>query len=64
MFILQFAPEVETGDGCGIDMKLSNKVYNQIKMHSEAVEKRSKRLHEKKDHSTAVNEVMSVKRST
>ena len=55
LVLLQFPPEFETGDGCGIDMKLSNKVYNKLKQHSEQVDKRSQRLHEKKEHSTAVS---------
>jgi len=36
-------------------MKLSNRVYNELKLHSVADSKRSRRLHEKKEHSTAVS---------
>ena len=52
---MQFPPEFETGDGLNFDMKLSNRVYNKLKLHSLAEGKRSKRLHEKKEHSTAVS---------
>lgn len=52
---LQFGPEFQSGDGEGIDMKLSNKVYNRLKMHSLSETKRSQRLHEKKEFSTSVS---------
>ncbi|KAF7708010.1 serine/threonine-protein kinase RIO3 isoform X1 [Silurus meridionalis] len=48
-----FAPEVHVGDGIGMDLKLSNQVYNALKRHCQTEEKRSARLHEKKEHSTA-----------
>ncbi|KAI5624128.1 serine/threonine-protein kinase RIO3, partial [Silurus asotus] len=48
-----FAPEVHVGDGIGMDLKLSNHVYNALKRHCQTEEKRSARLHEKKEHSTA-----------
>ena len=55
MFIFfQFPPEFDCGDGEGIDLKLSNKVYNKLKRHSDAENKRHQKLHEKKEHSTAV----------
>ncbi|KAI5105664.1 serine/threonine-protein kinase RIO3 [Silurus meridionalis] len=41
------------GDGIGMDLKLSNQVYNALKRHCQTEEKRSARLHEKKEHSTA-----------
>lgn len=48
-----FAPEVHVGDGLGMDLKLSNKVFNSLKQHCYAEQRRSARLHEKKEHSTA-----------
>lgn len=51
----QFAPEINVGDGLGMDLKLSNQVYNSLKQHCSAEQRRSARLHEKKEHSTAVS---------
>ncbi|KAK3088153.1 hypothetical protein FSP39_015427 [Pinctada imbricata] len=51
--LMDLPPEFHSGDGEGMDLKLSNKVYNKLKLHSEAENKRSQRLHEKKEHSTA-----------
>lgn len=51
---LQFAPEFHVGDGIGMDLKLSNHVFNALKQHAYSEERRSARLHEKKEHSTAV----------
>ncbi|XP_026057341.1 serine/threonine-protein kinase RIO3-like [Carassius auratus] len=48
-----FAPEVQVGDGIGMDLKLSNQVYNALKRHCDSEQRRSARLHEKKEHSTA-----------
>ncbi|XP_026882713.2 serine/threonine-protein kinase RIO3 [Electrophorus electricus] len=48
-----FAPEVHVGDGISMDLKLSNHVYNALKRHCQTEERRSARLHEKKEHSTA-----------
>ena len=45
------------GDVTGLDMKLSNKVYNNLRMHSVNEAKRTNKLHEKKEHSTAVSGV-------
>lgn len=50
----QFAPEVHVGDGLGMDLKLSNQVFNSLKQHCYSEQRRSARLHEKKEHSTAV----------
>jgi RIO kinase 3 len=47
-----FAPEFETGDSRRINMRLSNQVYNTLKIHSMHTEKRKNRLHDKKDHAT------------
>ncbi|XP_023270177.1 serine/threonine-protein kinase RIO3-like, partial [Seriola lalandi dorsalis] len=48
-----FAPEVHVGDGLGMDLKLSNQVFNSLKQHCYSEQRRSSRLHEKKEHSTA-----------
>ncbi|KAM4533321.1 serine/threonine-protein kinase RIO3 [Odontesthes bonariensis] len=48
-----FAPEVHVGDGLGMDLKLSNQVFNSLKQHCYSEQRRSARLHEKKEHSTA-----------
>lgn len=48
-----FAPEVHVGDGLGMDLKLSNHVFNSLKQHVYNEQKRSARVHEKKEHSTA-----------
>ncbi|XP_006808314.1 serine/threonine-protein kinase RIO3 [Neolamprologus brichardi] len=48
-----FAPEVHVGDGLGMDLKLSNQVFNSLKRHCYSEQRRSARLHEKKEHSTA-----------
>lgn len=47
-----FPPEFETGDGGTFDMRLPNNVFNQLKNHSKVENKRSHRLHEKKEHAT------------
>ncbi|CAF0964900.1 unnamed protein product [Brachionus calyciflorus] len=49
-----FPPDFETGDGHGINMKLSNQVYNTLKNHSQAQKSRINRLHDKQDKSTNV----------
>lgn len=43
------------GDGLGMDLKLSNQVFNSLKQHCYSEQRRSARLHEKKEHSTAVH---------
>ncbi|XP_024255648.1 serine/threonine-protein kinase RIO3 [Oncorhynchus tshawytscha] len=48
-----FAPEINVGDGLGMDLKLSNQVYNSLKQHCHSEQRRSARLHDKKEHSTA-----------
>uniref|UniRef100_A0A8D3EAN3 Serine/threonine-protein kinase RIO3 n=1 Tax=Scophthalmus maximus TaxID=52904 RepID=A0A8D3EAN3_SCOMX len=48
-----FAPEVLVGDGLGMDLKLPNQVFNSLKQHCYSEQRRSARLHEKKEHSTA-----------
>ena len=54
VLFLQFAPEVLVGDGLGMDLKLSNQVFNSLKQHCHSEQRRSARLHDKKEHSTAV----------
>ena len=54
MFV-QFPPEFVSGDGEGMDMQLPNHVYNNLKRHSSVANKRTHKLHEKKEHSTAVS---------
>lgn len=51
--LMEFPPEFDCGDGEGMDMKLNNKVYNKLKQHSMAENRRHQKLHEKKEHSTA-----------
>uniref|UniRef100_A0A1W7R9K7 Serine/threonine-protein kinase RIO3 n=1 Tax=Hadrurus spadix TaxID=141984 RepID=A0A1W7R9K7_9SCOR len=51
--LMEFPPGIVTGDGGGFDMKLSNNVYNKLKTHSMNEARRSHRVHEKKDKSTA-----------
>ncbi|XP_075825403.1 serine/threonine-protein kinase RIO3 [Microtus pennsylvanicus] len=48
-----FAPGFQVGDGIGMDLKLSNHVFNALKQHAYSEERRSARVHEKKEHSTA-----------
>lgn len=51
--VMKFPPEFETGDGHGIHMKIPNKVFNELKVHSIQVDKRSSRLHDKEERATA-----------
>jgi RIO kinase 3 len=51
--VMKFPPEFETGDGHGIQMKIPNKVFNELKVHSLQVDKRSSRLHDKEERATA-----------
>ncbi|XP_054707436.1 serine/threonine-protein kinase RIO3-like [Uloborus diversus] len=51
--LMELCPEISTGDGGMFDMKLSNNVYNTLKVHSTTEEKRRNKIHEKKDKSTA-----------
>lgn len=50
--MMDFPPEFEVGDGEGMDLKLPNHVFNKLKSHSKAENKKSQKLHEKKEHST------------
>lgn len=38
-----------------MDLKLSNQVFNSLKQHCYSEQRRSARLHDKKEHSTAVS---------
>ncbi|KAH9494467.1 Serine/threonine-protein kinase RIO3 [Bulinus truncatus] len=55
--LMDFPPEFECGDGEGMDMKLPNHVYNKLKTLSVVENKKGQRVHEKKDHSTAMKAV-------
>jgi RIO kinase 3 len=50
--VMKFPPEFETGDTHGIDMRIPNKVFNELKVHSLHEEKRYNRLHDKQDKAT------------
>lgn len=49
-----FPPEFDTGDVLN-KIQLSNRVYNQLKLHSHAEERRMNRLHDKVENATAVS---------
>ncbi|KAG1651271.1 Serine/threonine-protein kinase RIO3 [Nymphon striatum] len=51
--VMQFAPGIETGDGGGFDMVLPNRVFNTLKVHSQAENRRHQRHHDKKEKFTA-----------
>ncbi len=51
--IMEFPPGIETGDGGGLDMQLSNAVYNKIRNFSIRDGKRKARLHDKAEKATA-----------
>ncbi|CAG5123442.1 unnamed protein product, partial [Candidula unifasciata] len=55
--LMEFPPEYDIGDGEGMDMKLSNSVYNKLKSYSFAESKKGQKVHEKKEHSTAIKAV-------
>ena len=50
-------PGIHTGDGGGMDMKLSNQVYNKIKRFSQKDSKRTRRVKDKADQSTVAQAV-------
>ncbi|XP_038052228.1 serine/threonine-protein kinase RIO3-like [Patiria miniata] len=50
----KFPPGFNSGDDVGMDMKLPNNVFNSLKQHSQMAERKTHRVHEKKEHSTAV----------
>ncbi|XP_064480995.1 serine/threonine-protein kinase RIO3-like [Ornithodoros turicata] len=51
--VMELPPGISTGDGGGFDMRLSNNVYNSLKLHSTQESKRAARLHDKKEKATA-----------
>lgn len=51
--IMELPPGISTGDGGGFDMRLSNNVYNLLKVHSQQESRRASRLHDKKEKATA-----------
>jgi len=51
--IMEFPPGIETGDGGGFDMQLSNKVYNKIRNFSVKEGKRKNRVGDKEDKAVA-----------
>lgn len=51
--IMELPPGISTGDGGGFDMRLSNHVYNSLKVHSALEGRRAARLHDKKEKATA-----------
>ncbi|GJQ73238.1 hypothetical protein Trydic_g13615 [Trypoxylus dichotomus] len=53
--MMSFPPEFETGDGACFDMKISNKVFNGLKMHSKHEQSRKHKMHDKReDQETAI----------
>ncbi|XP_001660046.2 serine/threonine-protein kinase RIO3 [Aedes aegypti] len=47
--VMSFPPEFSTGDGAGFDMKLSNKVFNQLKTHSKKATKKQHKAQDRKE---------------
>lgn len=47
--VMSFPPEFSTGDGAGFDMKLSNKVFNQLKTHSMKATKKQHKAQDRKE---------------
>ena len=53
--LMDFEPGFQTGDGSGFDMKLSNRVYNSLKVYSISERNRKARIKDKKDYVTATD---------
>ncbi|XP_059098502.1 serine/threonine-protein kinase RIO3-like [Tigriopus californicus] len=51
--IMEFPPGIDTGDGGGIEMKLSNQVYNKIRNFSIKEGKKKHKVHDKAEKSTS-----------
>ncbi|KAK8783704.1 hypothetical protein V5799_009935 [Amblyomma americanum] len=51
--VMELPPGISTGDGGGFDMRLSNHVYNSLKVHSAQEGRRAARLHDKREKATA-----------
>ncbi|XP_053695038.1 serine/threonine-protein kinase RIO3 [Sabethes cyaneus] len=47
--VMSFPPEFSTGDGAGFDMKLSNKVFNQLKTHSKKASRKKNTAQDRKE---------------
>ncbi|XP_053665359.1 serine/threonine-protein kinase RIO3 [Anopheles marshallii] len=47
--VMSFPPEFSTGDAAGFDMKLSNKVFNQLKSHSKKTTKMKHKAQDRKE---------------
>ncbi|XP_053675775.1 serine/threonine-protein kinase RIO3 [Anopheles nili] len=47
--VMSFPPEFSTGDAAGFDMKLSNKVFNQLKSHSKKTSKAKHKAQDRKE---------------
>jgi RIO kinase 3 len=52
--VINFPPEFEMGDPQSIKMRLPNKVFNELKLHSLREESRHNRLNDKHDKATTV----------
>uniref|UniRef100_A0A1E1XCP9 Serine/threonine-protein kinase RIO3 n=1 Tax=Amblyomma aureolatum TaxID=187763 RepID=A0A1E1XCP9_9ACAR len=50
--VMELPPGISTGDGGCFDMRLSNHVYNSLKVHSAQEERRAARLHDKHEKAT------------
>lgn len=50
--VMNFPPEFDTGDKHGLDLRLSNQVFNVLKSHSHNLDKRSNRVRDKRDQAT------------
>lgn len=46
--VMSFPPEFPTGDGAGFDMKLNNKVFNQLRSYTKKTKTKS-RMHDRKE---------------
>ena len=63
--VMNFPPEFDTGDKHGLDLRLSNQVFNVLKSHSHNLDKRSNRVRDKRDQATNVSRmVKSIRAST
>jgi RIO kinase 3 len=50
--VMDFPPEFDTGDKHGLDLRLSNQVFNKLKSHSHQLGKRTNRVRDKRDQAT------------
>merc|ERR1719215_619425 len=49
---MNFPPEFDTGDKHGLDLRLSNQVFNVLQSHSKNLDKRGHRVRDKRDQAT------------